>query len=166
MHHLSMPTALEGPHPAYFRLIKLWKVADWLQVSSLKNAIVDCMCRIADATNSVPTPDDTRAIWGDQAGDTSQLGRLVLDLFVGKKTGHLIDTHPDSWDERFLRLLVGKLKGRERERGVGAPWVEGGERCRRYHVHDAWAPRCEGCGIEGGEEGWVKAESVFEGTES
>jgi len=116
-------TALEGPHPAYFRLIKLWKVADWLQVSSLKNAIVDCMCRIADATNSVPTPDDTRAIWGDDAGDTSQLGKLVLDLFVWKKTGHLIDTHPDSWDERFLRSLVGKLKERDRERERGVDCV-------------------------------------------
>lgn len=90
----------------------------------------------------------------------------MLDLFVWKKTGHLIDTHPDSWDERFLRLLVGRLKERDRERGMGAPWVGVRERCRRYHVHDAWAPRCEGVVLEGGEEGWVKVEDVFDGKES
>lgn len=90
----------------------------------------------------------------------------MLDLFVWKKTGHLIDTHPDSWDERFLRLLVGKLKERDWERGMKAPWVEVGERCRRYHVHDAWAPRCEGAVLEGEEGGWVKVENVFDGTRS
>lgn len=125
-------------------------------MSSLKNAIIDNICQIADATNSVPTPDDTCAIWSDDtAGDMSQMERLVLDLFVWKKTGHLINTHPDSWDERFLRSLVGKLKERDWEMGMGAPWVKLGERCRRYHVHDAWAPRCEGVVLGREEEGWV-----------
>ena len=26
---------LDGPHPAYFRLVRLWKVGDWLQVSEI-----------------------------------------------------------------------------------------------------------------------------------
>ncbi|KAL8817304.1 MAG: hypothetical protein Q9223_003840 [Gallowayella weberi] len=49
-----------GPHPAYFRLIRLWILADELQVEGCKNAIVDFMAKTADESNSVPTPDDTR----------------------------------------------------------------------------------------------------------
>lgn len=79
-----------------------------------------------------------------------------------KKTGHLIDTHPDSWDERFLRCLVGRLKGNGGEKGGGSgvPWVGRAERCRRYHVHDGWAPGCEGCGER---DGWVEVEDSVNG---
>ena len=47
----------------------------------------------------------------------------------------------DSWDEGFLRELVGKLKRKGKE---GAPWRDNEERCRKYHEHDRWAPMCEG----------------------
>lgn len=158
-----IPLALAGPHPAYFRLIKLWKVADQIQVPSLKNSIIDTLVRIADATNSVPTPDDTHALFGDNVGeDMAKLAQLTLDLFVWKKTGHLISTHPDSWHEGFLRGLVVRLK--ERGGAEGAPWVDGSGRCRRYHVHDQWAPVeiCEGwSGAEG--DGWVKVEESENG---
>lgn len=74
---------------------------------------------------------------GEQTG---RLRELVLDLFLWKKTDALIESHPDSWDESFLRQLVGKLKRRE---GEGeAPWREARRRCERYHVHDEWAPKC------------------------
>ena len=58
-------------------------MADWLQVQGLKNAIADEMARRADATNSVPTPDDTRNVFGE--GVEEEMGRLrelILDLFV------------------------------------------------------------------------------------
>ncbi|KAL6714536.1 hypothetical protein ACLMJK_007961 [Lecanora helva] len=151
--------SLEGPHPAYFRLIKLWKVADVLQVPSCKNAIIDTLASIADATNSVPTPDDTHAIFDDDVGeDMAALGSLTLDLFVWKKTGHLISTHPDSWHERFLRRLVVQLK--DKRDGKEGPWVGARERCKRYHVHDDWAPEefCRGGGKGGDGDGWVKVE--------
>lgn len=86
--------SLDGPHPAYFRLIRLWKVADWLQVQGLKNAIADEMARRADTTNSVPTPDDTRNIF--EEGVEEEMGRLrelVLDLFI--------------WYGDFYGLLLG-----------------------------------------------------------
>ena len=58
-------------------------MADWLQVEGLKNAIVDEMARRADATNSVPTPDDTRNGFGEGVGEEmGVLRELVLDLFV------------------------------------------------------------------------------------
>ena len=58
-------------------------MADWLQVQGLKNAIVDEMARRADATNSVPTPDDTRNVFGEGVGEeTGKLRELMLDLFV------------------------------------------------------------------------------------
>ena len=55
-----------------------------------------------------------------------------------------MQTHPDSWDERFLRELVGRLKRREGEEE--APWRDKKTRCERYHEHDEWAPICEGVG--------------------
>ena len=48
--------------------------------------------------------------------------------------------HPDSWDESFLRELVGRLKRKGKD---GAPWRDH-EKCRKYHEHDRWAPICEG----------------------
>lgn len=42
----------------------------------------------ADETNSVPTPDDTRALWGGEEGEGKMgmgmggLKGLVVDLFV------------------------------------------------------------------------------------
>ena len=69
-------------------------MADWLQVQGLKNAIVDEMARRADATNSVPTPDDTRNVFGEGVGEEiGKLRELMLDLFV--------------WYENFYALLLG-----------------------------------------------------------
>ena len=59
-----------------------------------------------------------------------------------KKTDSLVQTHPDSWDEKFLRELVGSLKRKE---GEGeAPWTNAQSRCQKYHEHNEWAPHCEG----------------------
>ena len=41
------------------------------------------MAKRADATNSVPTPDDTRSVFGEEVGEgVERLGELILDLFV------------------------------------------------------------------------------------
>ncbi|KAL8723489.1 MAG: hypothetical protein Q9225_000222 [Loekoesia sp. 1 TL-2023] len=88
----------ECQHPAYFRLIRLWLLADELQVEGCKNAIVDMMARVADKSNSVPTPDDTRTVFGeDGVREGSGLRGLVVDLFAWKKTDHLVEGHEDSW---------------------------------------------------------------------
>ena len=50
----------------------------------------------------------------------------------------------DSWDEGFLRELVGRLKRKGKE---AAPWRDNEERCRKYHEHDRWAPTCEGVAV-------------------
>ena len=73
--------SLDGPHPAYFKLIKLWKLAGFLGITALKNSIVDEIGWRADETNSVPTPDDTRSLWGGEE-DMGGLKELVVDLFV------------------------------------------------------------------------------------
>lgn len=167
---------LTGPHPAYFKLIRLYGLADQLQVTALKNRIIEEMSSVADRTNSCPTPDDTRVVWDDESGcavsssclfpaaerckdDGEQaaggcggwvgedrgggLRDLVSDLFVWKKTDKLIAEHADQWDERFLREVVVKLK-REKARGDKAPWRDRVTACKRYHVHDEWAPICSG----------------------
>ncbi|KAL9104239.1 MAG: hypothetical protein Q9163_000787 [Psora crenata] len=59
---------LTGQHPAYFKLIRLYGLADELCVTALKNAIVDEMGVVADRTNSCPTPDDTKVVWDDESG--------------------------------------------------------------------------------------------------
>lgn len=90
---------LDCDHPAYFRLIRLWLLADELQVvAGCKNGIVDMMARVADRTNSVPTPDDTRTVFGeDGVREGSGLRKLVVDLFAWKKTDQLVEAHEDSW---------------------------------------------------------------------
>ncbi|KAL8736777.1 MAG: hypothetical protein Q9166_000143 [cf. Caloplaca sp. 2 TL-2023] len=128
-----------GPHPAYFRLLRLWILADELQVDGCKNAIVDFMAKTADESNSVPTPDDTRTIFGENGvREGSGLRALVVDLFAWKKTDHLVEGHEDSWDETFLRLLVARLKRAfltEKVR-LAAPWRVTKDRCRLYHEHN------------------------------
>ena len=171
---------LTGPHPAYFRLLRLYGLADQLQIPALKNCIIDEMAVVADRTNSCPTPDDTRTAWDDEsgcgtnhsyllqrhqsgvgstasmgAGDQAGVGsggeategegggirELISDLFAWKKTDKLLAEHADPWDETFLREVIVKLKT-EKSRGDKAPWRDRTKACRRYHVHDEWAPAC------------------------
>ena len=53
---------LERKCTAYFRLIRLYALADRLEVEGLRNAVVDEMARLSEKYNSVPTPQDTRTI--------------------------------------------------------------------------------------------------------
>ena len=87
---------LVGLHPAYFRLLRLYIMADAMGVTKLKNDVVDAIAALADSSNSVPTAEDTRMVYGEMS-DTSLIRKLVLDLFLWKKTENLIETHPDSW---------------------------------------------------------------------
>ncbi|KAL8940527.1 MAG: hypothetical protein Q9216_002777 [Gyalolechia sp. 2 TL-2023] len=129
---------LECTHPAYFRLIRLWLLADELQVEGCKNAIVDMMGQVADKSNSVPTPDDTRTVFGEEGvREGAGLRAMVVDLFAWKKTDHLVEGHEDSWDETFLRLLVGKLKRMDLNAKGRAPWRNDNDRCRLYHEHSS-----------------------------
>ncbi len=158
---------LVGGHPAYFRLLRLYILADAIRITKLKNDVIDAIAALADSSNSVPTAEDTRTIYGE-ISETSLLRKLVVDLFLWKKTEGLIETHLDSWyvrflslvrclrfvesqalttssygnrDERFLRELIVKLK--RRQPGDKAyPWRSGLDRCKLYHEHDKWA-ECE-----------------------
>ena len=88
---------LHGPHPAYYRLIRLYILADQLGVSLLKNAILDTMGRISDKSNACPTPADTKMTYASTT-ETSKLRTMVLDLFFEWKTvDRLIETHEQSW---------------------------------------------------------------------
>ena len=72
------------------------------------------------------------------------LGSYSTHDWRRKKTDALIQGHPDSWDEKFLRELVGRLKRKGKD---AAPWRDDKERCRKYHDHDRWAPMCVGVGV-------------------
>ena len=65
-------------------------------MQALKNKIVDTIAALADDTNSVPTPDDTRVLY-EEIEETTPLRKLVVDLFAIKKTDRLVETHEDSW---------------------------------------------------------------------
>ncbi|KAI4145340.1 MAG: hypothetical protein L6R39_003838 [Caloplaca ligustica] len=134
---------LDCEHPAYFRLIRLWLLADELQVEGCKNGIVDMMAKVADRTNSVPTPDDTRTVFGEEGvREEEGLRRLVVDLFAWKKTDQLVEAHEDSWDEHFMRLLVCRLKRMDVKEKGRAPWRADSERCRLYHEHHDGQSTC------------------------
>ena len=87
---------LEATHPAFFKLMKLYALADRLDVEGLRNAIVDETARLSDKYNSVPTPNDTQTM-DAELQDKCGLRDLVVDLFVWKKTDNLVETHEDPW---------------------------------------------------------------------
>lgn len=125
-----------NPPPAFFPLLHLYALADKLCIEPLRNDVVDRIARIAVDRNTVPAPDDTRILYGE-IRDGAPVGRLVLDLFVGLRTERVLGRHADSWDERFLRDLVVRLKGEvlagERVGKGGRPWVV--DLCGNYHEH-------------------------------
>lgn len=104
-----IPAPFKDGKPAYYTLLNLWILADRLCFEGLRNYIIDLMADLADSTNSVLTPSDTRILY-DQIGEEAKIRELVLDLFAFKKTDKLLDTHQDRWHAGFLRDLVVRLK--------------------------------------------------------
>lgn len=124
--------------PKYFLLIDLYGLSDRILTTPLSNHILSTIARLSEATNSVPTPSDTRILY-EQIRSSSPLRSLILDLFAYKKTDKLLETHKDEWHAKFLRELVVKLK-RPGPEGVGR------------HLLRVWRPAdygctkaCEGC---------------------
>jgi hypothetical protein len=95
--------------PTYYTLLDIYGLADQLCVEGLRNAVVNLVAKLADRTNSVPTPMDTNLLY-ENIRDNAPIRRLVLDLFAFKKTDNLVATHPDAWHPTFLRDLVCTLK--------------------------------------------------------
>ncbi|KAH8727214.1 hypothetical protein GQ44DRAFT_649639 [Phaeosphaeriaceae sp. PMI808] len=95
--------------PAYYTLLHLYTLADRLCFEGLRNAVIDCTSDLADRTNSVFTPSDTRILYG-QIRESAPLRTLVVDLFSFKKTDRLLESHVDAWHAEFLRDLGVQLK--------------------------------------------------------
>lgn len=100
---------LERKCTAYFRLIRLYSLADRLGVEDLRNAVVDEMARLSEKYNSVPTPQDTRTI-DDELRENCGLRELVVDLFVWKKTDNLVQMHEDSWYVHLGNSMLDEYK--------------------------------------------------------
>ncbi|MCJ1430791.1 hypothetical protein MMC27_000141 [Xylographa pallens] len=125
-------------HVVFFHLIRLYKLAGFLGCEELRNAIIDEIARVAVKRNAVPGPDDTFELWGVEY-EAGGLRELVLDMFVGMRTERLLMEAKDEWDERFLRELVVKEKGKEKGKVAGVPvvqpWRDECVRCWTYHEH-------------------------------
>jgi hypothetical protein len=80
--------------PKYFLLIDLYGLSDRLLTTPLSNHILSSIARLSEATNSVPTPSDTRILY-EQIRSSAPLRALILDLFAYKKTDKLLETHKD-----------------------------------------------------------------------
>ena len=87
----------------------MYSLADRLCIEGLRNGVVDLVADLADRTNSVLTPSDTRTLY-EVIRDSAPLKGLVLDLFAFKKTDRLVERHADSWHTAFLRDLCVLLK--------------------------------------------------------
>ncbi|KAF2827664.1 hypothetical protein CC86DRAFT_291023 [Ophiobolus disseminans] len=105
----AVPPPYKDGKPAYYTLLHIYALADRLCFEGLRNAIVDLMSDLADRTNSVLTPSDTRILY-EQIRDSAPLRNLVIDLFSFKKTDRLLEIHADTWHAAFLRDLVVHLK--------------------------------------------------------
>ena len=124
--------AVDPLKPAYFWLLHLYCMVDKLGVESCKNAIVEKVAHLAEATNSVPTPTDTWIIFQTfEHFESNAMRRLIVDLFAWKRTDNLLDCHEDEWHPRFMRDLCVRMK-REDVRSGNKPWVK--DMCR-YHDH-------------------------------
>lgn len=104
-----IPAPFKDGKPAYYTLLHVYALADRLGLEGARNAVVDCVSELADRTNSVLTPSDTRILY-EQIRDSSLLRYLVLDLFSFKKTDRLLESHSDTWHAAFLRDLCVRLK--------------------------------------------------------
>ena len=87
---------LDVPKAAYFRLIRLYILADILRIEALRNDVVDMMIKMSEKWNSVPTPDDT-ILLHEQVREKTPMRKLVVDLFIYKKTDQLVEKHEDHW---------------------------------------------------------------------
>nr|POE48680.1 hypothetical protein CFP56_38777 [Quercus suber] len=95
--------------PKFFLLLDLWALADRLLADALCDLLLSTIARLAETTNSVPTPADTWLLY-DELPEHAGLRDLIVDLFAHKKTGRLLEAHEDAWHPRFLFDLVVKLK--------------------------------------------------------
>lgn len=103
------PAPFKDGKPAYYTLLHLYILADRLCFEGLRNRIIDLISDLADQTNSVLTPSDTRILY-EQISENAQVRKLVLDLFAFKKTEKLLAEHEDRWHAGFLRDLCVRLK--------------------------------------------------------
>lgn len=103
------PPPFKDGKPAYYTLLHLYIDADRLAFEGLRNHVVDMMADLADSTNSVLTPSDTRLLY-EHIAEGAKIRQLVLDLFAFKKTDKLIEGHADRWHAGFLRDLCVRLK--------------------------------------------------------
>ncbi|KAF2869009.1 hypothetical protein BDV95DRAFT_451769, partial [Massariosphaeria phaeospora] len=153
--HIS-PVPFKDGKPAYYTLLHLYMLADRLCIEGLRNSVIDVIAALADRTNSVLTPSDTRLLYTALPRTDSPLHSLVLDLFAFKKTDRLLDSHQDRWHAGFLRDLCVRLKrpceaAMQRHRLVGwcpVDWasVRACEECRGVLGVREGAVRCLGCG--------------------
>ncbi|OAK99848.1 hypothetical protein IQ06DRAFT_193214, partial [Phaeosphaeriaceae sp. SRC1lsM3a] len=90
----SIPPPYKDGKPAYYTLLHVYTLADRLCFEGLRNAVVDLISDLADRTNSVLTPSDTRILY-ISLRDSAPLRTLILDLFAFKKTDRLLDSHAD-----------------------------------------------------------------------
>ncbi|KAH9861969.1 hypothetical protein IAQ61_010170 [Plenodomus lingam] len=104
-----LPAPFKDGRPAYYTLLHVYTLADRLGLEAARNTVVDVISELADRTNSVLTPSDTRILY-EQIRDSAPLRTLVLDLFAFKKTDRLLEGHSDWWHAAFLRDLTVQLK--------------------------------------------------------
>ena len=99
---------LEAENPAFFWLVRLWKLAGYLGCEALRNDILGEVGRCADKWNAVFSPNDTRELWNDEGEGLKGLKKMCVDLFVYKKTDSLMIGHEDSWlvEKPFHFLLI------------------------------------------------------------
>lgn len=105
----SLPVPFKGGRPEYYTLLHVYILADRFGLEGARNAVVDVLSDLADRTNSVLTPSDTRILY-NEIRESAPLRNLVLDLFAFKKTDRLLDDHADWWHDAFLRDLTVLLK--------------------------------------------------------
>ncbi|KAF1970412.1 hypothetical protein BU23DRAFT_383709, partial [Bimuria novae-zelandiae CBS 107.79] len=90
----SLTSPFKDGKPAYYTLLHLYILADRFCFEGLRNYIVDMIADLADQTNSVLTPSDTRILY-NEIGEGAKVRELVLDLFACKKTDRLLASHSD-----------------------------------------------------------------------
>ncbi|KZF24370.1 hypothetical protein L228DRAFT_245293 [Xylona heveae TC161] len=100
---------VDADRPAFFLLLRLYALADRLLASSLQSQLIRRLEKRAAATNTAPTPADTKLLY-ESTHPQSEMRRAVVALFARMKTETLLSTQKGSWHPEFLRDLVVVLK--------------------------------------------------------
>ena len=88
--------ALKSSPPAFFHLIRLYNLGNFLSCEELRNDCLDMVGTVAEKMNAAPSANDTQICW-EMEEESKSLKALVLDLFCYMNISKLMIEENAEW---------------------------------------------------------------------